>query len=72
MFKNKKLTYRVIAAIWFVVGILAITGGTYRIALLMFLMAVLFFLLPNWIGDDSTSQSPEEEPVEEEQSDEEA
>ena len=61
MFKNKKLTYRVIAAIWFVLGILSIAGGTYRIALLTLIMAVLFFLLPNWIGNGDTTESSEEE-----------
>ena len=45
MFKNKKLVYRIIAAGWFVIGILSIVGGTYRIALLMFVMAVVFLLL---------------------------
>ena len=61
MFKNKKLTYRIIAAIWFVVGILSIVGGTYRIGLLMFIMAVLFFLLSNWKRNGSTNESSEEE-----------
>ena len=61
MFKNKKLVYRVVAVIWFVVGILSIAGGTYRIALLMFIMAVLFFLLSNWKGNGSTNESSEEE-----------
>jgi uncharacterized membrane protein YtjA (UPF0391 family) len=61
MLKNKKLVYRVVAVIWFVVGILSIAGGTYRIALLMFIMAVLFFLLSNWKRNGSTSESSEEE-----------
>ncbi len=60
MFKNKKLIYRIVAAIWFVVGILSIVGGTYRLALLMFIMAVLFFLLSNWKRNGSTSESSEE------------
>ena len=61
MFKNKKLFYRVAAAIWIVIGILSIAGGTYRIALLMFIMAVLSFILSNRIGNGSTSESSEEE-----------
>ena len=61
MFKNKKLVYRVVAAGWFVIGILSIAGGTYRIALLMFIMAVLFFLLSNRTENGSTSESSEEE-----------
>ena len=59
--KNKILVYRVIAAFWFVIGILSIAGGTYRIALLMFIMAVLFFLLSNRTENGSTSESSEEE-----------
>jgi len=61
MFKNKKLVYRVVAAGWFVIGILSIAGGTYRIALLMFIMAVLFFLLSNRTENGSKSESSEEE-----------
>jgi len=61
MFKNKKLGYRVVAAGWFVIGILSIAGGTYRIGLLMFVMAVLFFLLSNRTVNGSTSESSEEE-----------
>jgi len=61
MFKNKKLVYRVVAVIWFVIGILSIASGTYRIALLIFIMAVLTFLLSNRIGNGSTNESSEEE-----------
>ena len=62
MFKNKKkLFYRVAAAAWIVFGILSIAGGSYWYALLMFIMAVVSFLLSNRTGNGSTSESYEEE-----------
>ena len=52
MFNNKKkLFFRVAAAAWIVFGILSIVGGTYWYALLMFVMAVVSFILSNSTGN---------------------
>ena len=59
--KNKKLVYRVIAAFFFVSGILDIVGGTHRLGILTIIIAVVIFLLSNRIGNGSTSESSEEE-----------
>ena len=61
MLKDKKTVYRIVAGIWAGVFILAVVGGTYRIALVTLILAVVFFLLPNWIDTGSPGNSGSED-----------